>query len=180
LHFTGIAINSLDVFFKDHFMLAPKKSNTLKGGKPCLWFCSDQTAARAAEGLLKMENRSTKLRHISRIYEKNWKSVKIVIVDNMEGGGYQKEQGASAPAGEEKETLWRYSTVCCPTHPRQNNDNSPQLTPAGGGIGSAAQGQKSGGGGGPWPQSSRGGDKVAAGLEGRPGGSKIASLIPQL
>jgi hypothetical protein len=47
-------------------MLAPKKINTLKGGKPCLWFCSDQTGARAAEELLKMENRNTEIRHISR------------------------------------------------------------------------------------------------------------------
>ncbi len=76
LHFTGIAINSRDVFFKDRFMLAPKERNTLKGGKPCLWLCSDQTGARAAEELLKMENHYTKLRHISEFMKKNCKKCK--------------------------------------------------------------------------------------------------------
>jgi hypothetical protein len=53
-------------------MLAPKESNTLnKWGKPCLWFCSDQTGA--AEDLLKIEYRNTKMRHITEFMRKTGK-----------------------------------------------------------------------------------------------------------
>ncbi len=68
--------HSRDVFSKDRFMLAPKKRNTLKGGKPCLWFCSYQTGARADEELLKMENHYTKMRNISEFMKKTVKKCK--------------------------------------------------------------------------------------------------------